>query len=64
MSGARNEHIHLKVKYAHLVPERLVSAEQHRLELVRAIQLASDYQVRAFDQFDLELSYRSKRPSY
>ena len=27
-----------------LVPEHLVSTEQHRLELVRAVQLAADHQ--------------------
>ena len=39
-----------------LVPERLVSFEQHRLELVRAVQLAADHQEQVSNQFDWEPS--------
>ena len=35
-----------------LVLECLVSFEQHRLELVRAIQLAADHQEQVSNQFD------------
>ena len=37
-----------------LVLERLVSFEQHRLELVRAVQLAADHQEQVSNQFDWE----------
>ena len=39
-----------------LVPERLVSAEQHRLELVRAIEHVAGQQEQASDQFNWEPS--------
>ena len=39
-----------------LVPERLVSAEQHRLELVRAVEHVDGQQEQAFDQFNWEPS--------
>ena len=37
-----------------LVPERLVSTEQHRLELVRAVEHVADQQEHASDQFNWE----------
>ena len=40
-----------------LVLERLVSVEQHRLELVRAVQLVAGHQERAPDQLNWEPSY-------
>ena len=39
-----------------LVLERLVSFEQHHLELVRAVQLAADHQEQVSNQFDWEPS--------
>ena len=40
-----------------LVPEHLVSAEQHRLELIRAVEHVADQQEQASNQFNWEPSY-------
>ena len=39
-----------------LVPERLVFAEQHRLELVRAVEHVASQHEQTFDQFNWEPS--------
>ena len=39
-----------------VVPERLLSTEQRRLELVRAVQLTADHQEQVSDQLNWEPS--------
>jgi hypothetical protein len=48
----------------HLVPEHLVSVEQHRLQLVRAVEHASNLLSMLSELFEHVFELLNMRPSY